>query len=381
MRIMSIIPKLLLVRSSSSNKGGVASFYKNILPYFPKKQLYDLEIGGTDCHRPKLYPLIDQFRFFKAIKQQKPELIHINPSLGFKSFIRDGLFVWQAKQAGYPVLVFWHGWDKEFESVLERRFMWFFKRSFGRADGFIVLASEFERKLREWGVTVPVFRGSTTVDAALVTNTDVMAKWADLSKLFKIKILFLARLERAKGVFETVQAIKTLVDKNYSVSLTIAGDGKIRQELENFTRSLGLNSQQVHFTGDIRGEGKIRVFAEHHIYCFPTFYGEGLPTSVLEAMAFGMPVVTRPVGGLADIFEDGKMGFLVQGKSPEEIADCLEKLIYHLEKMAEIGIYNAEYAQKHFMAPVVAKWLMETYQKVLESAGLPLFDVTFSKDS
>ncbi len=167
------------------------------------------------------------------------------------------------------------------------------------------------------------------------------------------------------GVFETVQAIKLLIDKKFPVSLTIAGDGKIRQDLEEHTSSLGLSPQQVHFTGDIRGADKTRAFTEHHIYCFPTFYGEGLPTTVLEAMAFGMPVVTRPVGGLADIFEDGQMGGLVYGSSPEEIAGCLEKMIIDQDRMAEIGRYNAEYAKENFMASVVAERLMDIYQKTI----------------
>ena len=113
-------------------------------------------------------------------------------------------------------------------------------------------------------------------------------KWADVSRLTQIKVLFLARLERAKGVFETVQAVKFLIDKKLPVSLTIAGDGKIRPELEEYARSLNLSPQQVSFAGDIRGEDKIRAFAEHHIYCLPTTFREGLPTSVLEAIAFGM---------------------------------------------------------------------------------------------
>ena len=104
---------------------------------------------------------------------------------------------------------------------------------------------------------------------------------------------------------------------------------------------------------------------EHHLYCFPTYYGEGLPTSVLEAMAFGMPVVTRPVGGLADLFEDGKMGALVYGKNPDEIADCIEKIIVDKEKMADMARYNADYAQKHFLSSVVAKRLLNIYSRHL----------------
>ncbi|MBL4902030.1 MAG: glycosyltransferase family 4 protein, partial [Desulfocapsa sp.] len=303
---------ILLTVPCLKDQGGVASFYNGVFPHFPHGKVVSLEIGGTKNSGTLLHPLVDQFRFRSAVKRMKPSLIHLNPSLGFKSFIRDGLFAWQAKQLGYPFLVFWHGWDKSFEAIVEKKYLGFFKRTFGQAAGFIVLASEFERKLREWGVTAPVYQETTNVEESLLDGIDVQEKWSESTHLSQIKILFLARLERNKGVFETVQAFKFLIDKKFPVCLTIAGDGVIRQELEDYTRGLGLTSQQVHFTGDIRGKEKIQAFAEHHIYCFPTFYGEGLPTSVLEAMAFAMPVVTRPVGGLADIVEDGKMGELVQ---------------------------------------------------------------------
>lgn len=356
---------VLLTVPDLQGQGGVASFYNGVLSHFPHAKVTPLEIGGCKNTGGLLHPLIDQVRFRNTLKDLRPELIHLNPSLGFKSFLRDGLFAWQAKKLGIPFVVFWHGWDKMFESKVAGKYRGFFNSSFGCADGFIVLASEFEKTLRGWGVTVPVYKATTNVEESLLSGVDAQAKWADPSQLSQIKVLFLARLERAKGAFETVQAVKSLIDKQLSVSLTVAGDGDIRHELEGFTRSLGLTSEQVNFTGHIQGADKIRAFAEHQIYCFPTFYGEGLPTSVLEAMAFGMPVVTRPVGGLADIFEDGKMGALVHGKSPEEIAGCLEKIITNPVQMAETGRYNAAYAKEHFMASVVAGKLVAIYDSIL----------------
>ena len=356
---------ILITLPCLQDPGGVASFYNGILPYFPRGQVIPLEIGGSKKFGGLLYPLADQIRFHRIVKKVNPALVHLNPSLITRSFIRDGLFAWQAKKMGCPLLIFWHGWCEDFESVVEKRYLGFFKRTFGLADGFVVLGSGFEQKLREWGVSVPIYRETTNVEDSLLADIDIQAKWIDLDHLKEVKILFLARLEREKGVFETLQAVKFLIDKKLPVSLTITGDGQILQELKEYAHSLNLTPQQVHFTGDIRGEEKIRILADHHIYCFPTFFGEGLPTSVLEAMAFGMPVITRHVGGLADIFEDGTMGHLVHGKSPEEIAACLEKIIVDPDKMLEMGMYNAKYAKEHFMASVVVKRLLRIYEELI----------------
>jgi glycosyltransferase involved in cell wall biosynthesis len=360
--------EILITLPSLQDQGGVASYYNGVLPHFPKEKVLPLEIGGTKRSCGVIYPVADQIRFRRAVKSSQAALVHLNPSLGFKCLIRDGLFAWQAKHMGLPLLVFWHGWNKEFETVVEKKHLSFFRRTLGQADGHIVLAAEFGQKLQQWGVTVPIYRETTSVAEDLMTGFNAQDKWPEpAQELDEIKILFLARLERAKGVFETVRAVKILVGKKLPVCLTIAGDGDVRRELGKYVQAQGLMPGVVKFTGDIRGDDKIQAFARHHIYCLPSSYGEGLPTSVLEAMAFGMPVVTRPVGGLADIFEDGKMGRLAQGKTPEEIAACIESLIVDQGKMAAIGRYNAAYAKEHFMASKVAGRLLGIYNKMLNA--------------
>lgn len=357
--------KVVLTTSSLKDKGGVASFYNGVLPYLSQEEIFTLEIGGTKGVGGVLHPLVDQLRFRQTVNRWKPELIHLNPSLNFKSFIRDGVFAWQAKKRGYPLLVFWHGWEKDFEMVVKSKYLPFFNRTFGKADGFIVLASEFEKVLREWGVTAPIYQQTTCVDDKLLNNADINSKWSSASEVSAFKILFLARLARSKGVFETIQAAKLLLNEKLPVRFTIAGDGEMKKEIEEFTRSEGLDENQVKFTGDIRGKEKIKAFAEHHIYCFPTYYGEGLPTSVVEAMSFSMPVITCPVGGLKDFFIDGDMGYLVEQKNPETVANSIKKLILRPSRMADIGRNNARYADTHFKASVVANKLSNIYREIL----------------
>ena len=119
--------QVLVTVPGLKDQGGVASYYNAILPHITSNKIDFLEIGGSCNMGGFLHPIIDQFRFRRAVRQKKPTLVHVNPSLGFKSFIRDGLFIWQAKRSGYPCLVFWRGWNKSFESVVERKYSLFFK--------------------------------------------------------------------------------------------------------------------------------------------------------------------------------------------------------------------------------------------------------------
>jgi glycosyltransferase involved in cell wall biosynthesis len=91
-----------------------------------------------------------------------------------------------------------------------------------------------------------------------------------------------------------------------------------------------------------------------------------LPISVLEALAFGMPVITCAVGGLADIFKDSEMGTFVPLRDPEAIAGAIDQMIGNREAMARIAEYNHAYAKEKFLAPRVAMRLLRIYKKTLD---------------
>lgn len=363
--------KILLTVPSLQDQGGVANFYNSILPHLSNGKYIAsiLEIGSTKGKNNPLYLFTDQLRVHSFLVRHRPNLVHINPSLDFKSFFRDGLFVYQAKRKRLPVIVFFRGWDKSFEPIIFNRLLWFFKRTYGQADTFIVLATEFKRTLQQWGIAQPIHLGSTTVEESLLERFSFEEKLKCIRQMKTIRILFLARLERGKGAFETVDAVSILVKKGLPVSLSIAGDGSIINELRKYVRDKELPEKSICFLGYVRNSDKITAFNDHHIYCLPS-YSEGLPNSVLEAMAFGMPVITRPVGGLADMFQDGKMGFFCQGKTPAEIADAFEKLITNRSLMLQMSEYNHTFAKKHFMASVVAENLSEIYKTTLASQSM-----------
>ncbi|MFT5726126.1 MAG: glycosyltransferase involved in cell wall biosynthesis [Desulforhopalus sp.] len=357
--------KILLTVPNLQGQGGVASYYNSVIPYlgYAGFQIDLLEIGSWGRKKNIFKPLHDQMNFRNACNGDL-NMVHINPSLGNKSFWRDGIFAFQAKKNKHPLLVFFHGWDHDFAQTIEKRYLRFFKNTYAKADGFIVLASEFKEKLRQWGVKAPIFVETTTVDEQLLQSFSLAKKHSELLSHVNINILFLSRLDKEKGILETINAIKILIDRDYKIKLTIAGDGIVRKEAEDLTTKLGL-SDQVTFIGHVSGQNKIDTFRHNIIYCFPTSYGEGLPISVLEAMAFGMPVVTTTVGGLKDVFHDGKMGYFTESIAPNHIAEQLEKLIMNSKLSKQISEYNYHYAQENFMASKVAARIADIYQHII----------------
>ena len=364
--------KILLTVPSLSGKGGVSSYYKAIFPYLKKlTKLEYLEIGST-CGR-KLNFIFDQLFFCKKIKNNSIELVHINPSLYPKNFLRDGFFAWQAKKRKKRLLVFFHGWNRNFENKIDnspvlRKFFWY---TFGKADAFIVLASDFKNKLREWGITVPIYLETTAVDDKLLEDFDIQKKLKAFSGGDIINFLFLARLEKEKGIIETIDIFDILKSKYKKIKLIIAGDGPYKKEvLERINKSP--YRDEIKYVGYIKSEEKKEVFKKAPIYVFPTYYGEGLPTSVLEAMCFGCFVVTTDVGGLKDLWKRHKWGIQIK---TEDVKN--RRLLNLINLLQEILIKNKEFiintmkknylfGINNFLASKVSLRLKEIYNKIIE---------------
>ncbi len=356
---------VLITGPSLQEQGGVANYYNAILPHLRERSDFDvhyMEVGSAKGSCGVLHPLVDQLRFRNTLNELNPSLVHVNPSLILKSFLRDGLFVYQAKQRGFPVVVFFRGWVDQFETSVERSFMWFFRKTYLQADAFIVLASSFREKLRSWGVTAPISLGTTTISDSFVHEFSIMEKVKLLETEPVFKVLFLARLERGKGALETMEAVSLLRARGRAVSLTIAGDGRVMGDVLKFAESHKEMEGGLHITGDVRGERKKALLTTHHFYCLPT-HGEGMPNSVLEAMAFGMPVITCPVGGICDFFENGKMGYLLKERTAFQVANAIEKLIDDRAGIIDMSMFNHRYAMKHFLATNVADELLKVYRQ------------------
>ena len=224
----------------------------------------------------------------------KYDLIHLNPSLDPKALIRDGVYHFIAKRIFRKhTIVFFRGWTIVFEKCIEKRFIKIFRLCFN-FDYALVLASSFKHKLIRWGYNPHHIKLVTTaVDDDLLNSFSIKERIRKIDSLKEIQLLFLARVERTKGICETIQAFKFLIEKYPDLHLVVAGDGRSMNGAHKFASRIGLEDK-ISFLGYVRGEKKKNIFRNSDIYVLPT-YGEGMPISVLEAMAFGLPVVKRLV--------------------------------------------------------------------------------------
>ena len=213
----------------------------------------------------------------------------------------------------------------------------------------IVLAQEFKDCLLKYDYKGKVFLGSTTIDDQILNYEPEESKESEVDKEEQIALLFLARVERNKGVYEAIESFHRLQTRHNNLVLNIAGVGGELENAKSFVSEKGISN--VNFTGWISGETKSDLLYQSDIYLLPTYHGEGMPNSILEAMACGLTVLTTDVGGIKDFFDPDHMGRIIKPKSPDDLVEKLEEIIESPELMTEISNYNSQYAREHY-APV-----------------------------
>ena len=137
-------------------------------------------------------------------------------------------------------------------------------------------------------------------------------------------ILYSGTLYEGKGYRDLIMAFAKVAKSHPGWKLVLAGNGEtdLARELAD---SSGFGSQVV-LTGWIDGELKHRLFCEARALCLPS-YAEGFPMAVLDAWAYGLPVVTTPVGGIPDVAVDGDNMLLFNPGDIERLANNLERVI------------------------------------------------------
>lgn len=144
-----------------------------------------------------------------------------------------------------------------------------------------------------------------------------------------VKILFLSNLIETKGVYDLINACALLNEKGLRYECDfIGGLGDINYEQFNNQIIKNKLTDKVKYLGVKYNEGKEVAFQQADIFVLPTYYSnECFPLVILEAMKFGLPVISTYEGGIPDIVEDGVTGYLVAQKDVNELAEKIQLLI------------------------------------------------------
>jgi glycosyltransferase involved in cell wall biosynthesis len=291
------------------------------------------------------------FFSLRTLQKEKYDILHIHKPFDLP------LGAWVKKRVGSKLILGSHGTD-------------FFggDRVFARAvDGAVSCSCYngnllygrygFKPDIIYNGIEPGRFQPFPAADAELMNRYGLSAE--------DFVIIYVGRLIGLKGVKTLLKAAAT-IPKKYRVKILLAGDGEERIKLEELSRRLNLE-REVLFAGFVPHQEIPRHYSISRLAVFPSVADEAFGISVCEAMACGLPTIGTRVGGIPEIIEDGRTGFLVAPREEEELAGTIEKLILDPRLCRKVGKRAVEWVSRVFTWERVVDRLMGVYKRVMIS--------------
>lgn len=318
--------RVLMAGPSLDMQGGVASVAKGYVEG-GLREMCDLTYIETACDGSKPKKALTFARALSCFRRELPsaDVVHIHTSMR-GSFDRKYRLAAMAHKAGKHIVL--HEHDGEFAALFEDAnddYRSKVREFFGWADCVIVLSEEW---LDYFAANVC---DSTKI---LVMHNAVALPEAPINPCAHQSVLFLGRLGANKSPDVLLRAAKTLRVRFPEARYVFGGDGDV-EKYRALATELGV-ADVCNFVGWVTGEDKERLVRQTGIFCLPSRH-EGMPMSLLEMMAYGLPCVMTPVGGIPQVIHDGENGFMSPVGDVDDLADRLAELLASPELRGSIG--------------------------------------------
>ncbi len=169
-------------------------------------------------------------------------------------------------------------------------------------------------------------------------------------------------LRKPKGYHYLLPAFREVLSVFPDARLLIAGDGPQKQSLIDFSRRLGI-ARSVDFLGF--QENLKTFYASVDVFVLPSLW-EGLPVALLEAMSYGLPVVSTQVSGIPEVVTSGQEGFLVEPANPQQIAEKLLCLLKNAPLRTAMGDRGRKRVSRDFNRDSMVVQYQSLYKQLTE---------------
>lgn len=287
---------------------------------------------------------------FYPVLYHRPDIFHIQ----WAKSISDWMWV---QEFGIKLVLSLRGAHINYSPIADPELAQTYRTYFPQLDGFHAVSEAIAREAQHYGADPQkiqvVYSGLTDLDAVF----DKKPK----NEVFEI--LSVGRSHWKKGYDYALQAMQLLGDKKIDFNYTLIG-GKGAEELEFLKADLGLQDR-VQLLGNMPFEIVQQKMFQADVLLMPSVE-EGIANVVLEAMQLGTLVLSTDCGGMREVIQDGKNGFIVPVRDPESMAAALQK-IYVLADSQKEDIRVAAQAtiqQNHTLEKMVHD-MCSLYEQVL----------------
>lgn len=324
-RLKKIIDALMLACSFNKNSKNIDVVYAT---------MYQTKNGFL-----KFFPM------FKICKRKKiPYIIHLHGNLLHRTFSKSGRLL-----------------QKAIINVLNR------------SSGIILLTELLSQQELFQALSAETYVVNNCVEPEYFVTFE--EKKPVMSNTCPFRLLYLSNLLKTKGILDVLRATLILKEKGLDFKLTIAGmwEKSVRKRGQELVKKIG---EHVEYLGFVDGEQKRSLILQSHVFLLPTYYPqEGIPISILEAMAGGNVIITTRHSGIPDIVNEGENGLFVEKQNPHDIARKIEQLYNASDLLCKISQNNIDYSNRFTVEKfglAIERILSNAYkrnQNVLASTG------------
>jgi glycosyltransferase involved in cell wall biosynthesis len=349
--VLHIFPKLSETFIANElvelKRRGVSFRILSLLP--PREEMRhqfitEMGLDRLTCYEPKRFP--------EVLRDFRPQLLHAHFATEATAAARE-----LSRKQGIPFTFTSHGYD------IYRKAPADFTERAAAAAAVVTVSQANAAYLRE-AFQIPESKirvCSCGVDTARFCPAEVQTNGS------LPVILCVARLVAVKNLQLLMEACSRLQNREVKFRCVLVGDGPCRAELEGLRRDLGLE-EILEMPGAAEHE-QVRALWQQATVGVLSSRSEGMPVSLMEAAACGVPVVATAVGGVPELIRDGVTGVLVPPDDPEAMSLALEKVIKNSGFRKELATSARERARNEFSLERQVNSLLDLWSEILEKTN------------
>lgn len=312
-------------------------------------------------NQSKAYDVRAVWNLNKLLRQRNVDVLHVHlPYSGIMGRIASRMS--PVKAVVYTEHNLWQRYHKATSLFNKMTYRW--------NDAVIAVSREVERSIRDnYSVNgkpaLDVIHNGVDIEqlqSVVDTGRDIRPEFGIPAD--HALVAHVANFTPKKRHCDLLHAIKLVKDQNPKVTFILVGQGPLQDQMKEQATELGINDNVV-FAGFRLDAADIMAAAD--MFVLPSQF-EGMPVSMLEAMALGTPVIAARVGGIPEVLEDNRDGILIDPKNPKQLADNVLKLITDKTLKKTLADNALEKVRQHFSIEDMVHSTESVYDQMLNKA-------------
>lgn len=363
--------KVLLAGHTGLPFGGIATYIESLLNSSLKDHVelnfVETSKGGERTSsrggwgfRDARSALQNIYVFIMCYLHIRPDVVHITTAQ-MPSILKHGIMLLIAKILGAKVILHIHCSVSAMFPLNGGALNRFSTFVFKQANGILVLSQEWINITGQFGKTPMRY----LPNGINLSSFQVISRPSRKPKFDLFRIIYLGHLGLLKGTFDLIEAVHLI--KNENIIVVLVGEPFDKHEYNSIVEKIntyGLDEKIKIYPPEF-GEKKLTRLANSDAFILPS-HSEGMPISIIESMAAGLPVIASNVGAIPEMVIHNKTGLIVPVGDPQSLAEAIKHLAQSNETCISMGSLAREVAKKKYDIEITVPDLVSFYNYVID---------------